>query len=58
MSLFVLIGAITPGPVNIIATSSGVRFGFTRTLPHVLGAMISYTLDCCVGRRGIASAIA
>lgn len=44
MSLFALIGAITPGPVNIIATSSGATFGYLRTLPHILGATISYTL--------------
>ena len=44
MALFALIGAITPGPVNIIATSSGASFGFLRTLPHVLGATVSYTL--------------
>lgn len=44
MSLFALIGAITPGPVNIIATSSGATFGYLRTLPHIFGATISYTL--------------
>ena len=38
MSIFALIGAITPGPVNIIATSSGATFGFVRTLPHIPGA--------------------
>lgn len=44
MSVFALVGAITPGPVNIIATSSGATFGFLRTIPHVLGATVSYTL--------------
>lgn len=44
MSIFALIGAITPGPVNIIATSSGATFGFVRTLPHIFGATLSYTL--------------
>lgn len=44
MFVFALIGAISPGPVNIIATSSGATFGFRRTMPHVLGASISYTL--------------
>lgn len=44
MSIFALVGAITPGPVNIIATSSGASFGFLRTVPHVLGATVSYTL--------------
>jgi len=44
MALFALIGAISPGPVNIIATGAGANFGFRRALPFVLGATISYTL--------------
>jgi len=44
MIVFALIGAISPGPVNIIAASSGANYGFRRTLPHVFGATISYTV--------------
>jgi len=44
MFIFALIGAISPGPVNIIATGAGANFGFMRALPHVLGATIAYTL--------------
>lgn len=44
MSIFALIGAISPGPVNIIAASSGANYGFSKTLPHVLGATIAYAL--------------
>ncbi|MBR9828368.1 MAG: LysE family translocator [Oceanospirillales bacterium] len=44
MLAFALIGAITPGPVNIIATSSGATYGMVRTFPHVLGATLGYTL--------------
>ena len=44
MAIFVLVGAISPGPVNIIATSSGACFGFFRTVPHVIGATFAYTL--------------
>lgn len=44
MAIFVLVGAISPGPVNIIATSSGACFGFRRTVPHVIGATFAYTL--------------
>lgn len=42
MSLFAFIGAASPGPVNIIATTSSVNYGFRKTLPHVLGASLSY----------------
>ena len=44
MFIFALIGAISPGPVNIIATGAGANFGFRRALPHVLGATVAYTL--------------
>jgi len=44
MFLFSLIGAISPGPVNIIATCAGAQFGFKKALPHVIGATASYTL--------------
>ncbi|MEE9444299.1 MAG: LysE family translocator, partial [Cocleimonas sp.] len=44
MIIFALIGAISPGPVNIIATGAGANFGFKRTLPFVMGATFSYTL--------------
>lgn len=44
MFIFALIGAISPGPVNIIATGSGASFGFKKTLPHIMGASIAYTL--------------
>ena len=44
MAIFALVGSISPGPVNIIATSSGACFGFRRTVPHVIGATFAYTL--------------
>jgi len=44
MTIFALIGAISPGPVNIIATGAGANYGFMRALPFVLGTTISYTL--------------
>jgi threonine/homoserine/homoserine lactone efflux protein len=44
MFIFALIGAISPGPVNIIATGAGANFGFRQALPHVFGASVAYTL--------------
>jgi threonine/homoserine/homoserine lactone efflux protein len=35
--LFVLVASITPGPNNMMLLSSGVTFGFARTIPHILG---------------------
>ncbi len=34
---FAFAAAMTPGPNNIMLTASGVNFGFTRTIPHMLG---------------------
>lgn len=42
MMLFSLAGALSPGPVNIIASSLGARLGFVAALPHVAGASLSY----------------
>jgi threonine/homoserine/homoserine lactone efflux protein len=44
MTIFAIIGAISPGPVNIIATGSGANFGFKRSLAYVIGTTVSYTL--------------
>ena len=43
MFIFALVGAISPGPVNIIATGTGASFGFRKTIPHILGATFAYT---------------
>lgn len=55
MLVFAFIGAITPGPVNIIATSTGANFGFARALPHVVGASVAYTLVVFLSGIGLSS---
>ena len=37
---FVFFGLFSPGPNVILLTASGARFGFSRTVPHVLGVAI------------------
>ena len=34
---FAFATSVTPGPNNIMLTSSGLNFGFVRTIPHMLG---------------------
>ncbi len=34
----------TPGPNNVMVASSGATFGFTRTLPHMLGIAIGFPI--------------
>jgi len=42
--IFTVVSAFTPGPNNIIALSSGVGFGFKRTLPHVWGVAVGFAI--------------
>lgn len=58
MFIFALIGAISPGPVNIIATGAGANFGFRRALPHVLGATVAYTLIVFLAGIGLNNVLA
>ena len=34
---FAFVGSVSPGPNNAVLWASGMRFGFGRTVPHVLG---------------------
>lgn len=34
---FAFVTSVTPGPNNLMLLSSGVNFGFKRTIPHMLG---------------------
>ena len=42
LAAFALVTSITPGPNNFMLMSSGARFGFRRTLPHMLGVSLGF----------------
>ncbi len=44
MATFALSMSISPGPVNLITLTSGINYGFVRTLPFVAGASIGFSL--------------
>jgi len=44
MAAFALASSITPGPVNIVALSSGAQHGLAASLRHVGGATVGFTL--------------
>jgi len=44
MCSFALSMSISPGPVNLITLSTGINYGFIRTLPFVAGASIGFSL--------------
>ncbi len=41
---FSLVTSLTPGPNNIMLLSSGVNFGFKRTIPHMLGVITGFPI--------------
>lgn len=41
---YAFVTSITPGPNNLMLLTSGVNFGFTRTIPHMLGVGIGFVV--------------
>ncbi|WP_026182803.1 LysE family translocator [Leeia oryzae] len=41
-ALFAFVTSITPGPNNLMLLTSGLRFGFRKSLPHMLGISIGF----------------
>jgi threonine/homoserine/homoserine lactone efflux protein len=37
---FAFVGSVSPGPNNAVLWASGMRFGFHRSIPHVLGTAL------------------
>jgi threonine/homoserine/homoserine lactone efflux protein len=42
--LFCFVAGVTPGPNNMMLMSSGVNFGFRRTIPHLAGVVLGFAL--------------
>jgi threonine/homoserine/homoserine lactone efflux protein len=42
--LFALVSSLTPGPNNLMLMASGANYGFRRSIPHMLGVSIGFTL--------------
>ncbi|SHN80326.1 LysE family translocator [Bradyrhizobium erythrophlei] len=50
-ALFAAVMFFTPGPNNIMVMSSGLTYGFRRTLPHIAGVVIGFAF--MVGAVGL-----
>ena len=46
---------ITPGPNNAMLTASGLKFGFLRTLPHVIGIPLGHIVQIGLTCFGLAN---
>lgn len=51
--VFVFLGLFSPGPNVILLTASGARFGFRRTMPHLLGVVIGVGITSGLTGLGI-----
>jgi len=57
LAVYAFVSSITPGPNNIMLTSSGIRFGFVRSIPHMLGITCGFGLLLALCATGIGSLI-
>jgi threonine/homoserine/homoserine lactone efflux protein len=42
LATFSFVSSITPGPNNLMLMASGMNFGLTRTVPHMLGVSLGF----------------
>lgn len=54
---FVFLGLFTPGPNIVLLTASGARFGFTATLPHLLGVVLGVGVVSGITGFGVSAAL-
>lgn len=54
---FLWVAAITPGPNNMLLTTSGANFGFIRTIPLMLGIMLGMQIMLLLVAFGVGSLI-
>lgn len=55
LATFAFVSSITPGPNNIMLTSSGLLFGFVRSIPHMLGITFGFGVLLMLCAAGIGS---
>jgi threonine/homoserine/homoserine lactone efflux protein len=44
LAAFAFVSSITPGPNNLMLMTSGINFGMRRTVPHMLGVALGFTV--------------
>lgn len=57
LMMFAFVSSITPGPNNIMLTSSGIWFGFRRSIPHMLGITLGFGLLLAICATGIGALV-
>ena len=57
-SLVALVAIVTPGPTMLLALSNGTRLGFQRSLPGMLGAVVSDVVLVAAVAMGLGALLA
>jgi threonine/homoserine/homoserine lactone efflux protein len=55
---FAFVGSITPGPNNAMLLSSGLTYGFRRTVPHIAGISLGCAAMLVLAGFGFGAAFA
>lgn len=58
LAIFAFVASVTPGPNNVLLLTSGLRFGFWRTVPHIMGITIGVTTMILLTGIGFSELIA
>jgi len=53
LTAFAFVASVTPGPNNLMLMTSGVKYGFGRTLPHLAGVVLGFALMIAVVALGL-----
>lgn len=53
--IFMVVMYFTPGPNNIMLLSSGLTYGFRRTIPHIVGIVIGFAFMVAAVGLGLGS---
>ena len=54
---FAFVTSATPGPNNLMLMASGAHFGMRRTVPHMLGISVGFSVMCLLVGLGVAGVI-
>ncbi|MCO7244987.1 MULTISPECIES: LysE family translocator [Halomonadaceae] len=55
LTVFAFVATVTPGPNNLMLMASGANFGFRKTLPHMLGIMVGFSVMVLIVGGGLMS---
>ena len=51
--VFAFVTSVTPGPNNLMLMASGANYGFARSIPHMLGIGIGFTVMIIIVGMGL-----